>query len=459
VVSAPPNTLALVNGQAITVADLDPAVAQEVVNLQPKIAQARLQILEIQINTLLLDLESKKRKLDQEGLFEAEVVKRITDPSEAEIKQFIEGNSDQITEPDPQKLRTQVVAYLRHEREQKLSDEFVHRLRAANSVVPGVDINGPNVSPTAVVATVGGQPLTAASLGERLKPIIFRMQMGTFQIEWVSLNRTIDDVLLIAEANKRNVGPEVIIRTEITEKQHHPTPAEIAKFYNDNKAKITGDLPAVSNDIAVFLEQQEHAKLEQALSDRLRKPAQIQVFLTEPVQPVQTVGIEGHPSRGDVNARVTLVEFTDFECPSCAAMQPVLDEVLKSYGDRVRFVVRNFPLTKHAHARKAAEAANAAQAQGKFFEYTSLLFKRQNALDVPSLKKYATEVGLDRVKFDAALDGGTYAAAVRRDLDDGGIFGIDSTPTIFINGVELLDVSAEGLRAAIDKALAGPGAR
>ena len=133
-------------------------------------------------------------------------------------------------------------------------------------------------------------------------------------------------------------------------------------------------------------------------------------------------------------------------------MHPVLEEVLKSYGDKVRFVVRDFPLSQHENARKAAEAANAANAQGKFFEYIALLFQRQKALDVPSLKKYASELGLDRARFDAALDRGVYAAEVQRDVEDGELYGVGSTPTIFINGVQLRALSVEGLREAIDKA-------
>jgi len=134
----------------------------------------------------------------------------------------------------------------------------------------------------------------------------------------------------------------------------------------------------------------------------------------------------------------------------------VLEEVLKSYGDKVRFVVRDFPLNRHENARKAAEAANAANAQGKFFEYAALLFTRQQALDLPSLKKYATELGLDRVRFDAALDRGTYAAEVNHDVQDGEMYGVGVTPTIFVNGVQLRNLSAEGLRAAIDRAAATP---
>jgi len=130
---------------------------------------------------------------------------------------------------------------------------------------------------------------------------------------------------------------------------------------------------------------------------------------------------------------------------------------MKTYGSRVKLVVRDFPLAMHANARKAAEAANAANAQGKFFEYTDLLFKRQSALDVDSLKKYATELGLNRVQFDAALDSGKYAAEIRHDIDDGEIYGIDSTPALFINGMALTEMSSEALRAAIERALAGAG--
>jgi len=131
----------------------------------------------------------------------------------------------------------------------------------------------------------------------------------------------------------------------------------------------------------------------------------------------------------------------------------------ESYGNRVRFVVRNFPLARHPHARKAAEAAQAAQAQGKFFEYTSLLFKRQNALDIPSLKKYASELGLDRARFDAELDNDKHAAAVRHDMDDGAIYGIEATPTIFVNGMMLKSLTAEALIAAIERALTTPHRR
>jgi len=211
----------------------------------------------------------------------------------------------------------------------------------------------------------------------------------------------------------------------------------------------------VRNQLAMYLQNETRQRLEKDLSARLRKGADIRWILTEPVQPIQNISVDDDPSRGDANAPVTIVEFTDFQCPACAAMQPVLEEVLKSYGNKVRFVVRDFPLNQHENARKAAEAANAANAQGKFFEYITVLFKNQKALDVPSLKKYASELGLDRTRFDAALDRGTFAAEVTKDVSDGEMYGVGSTPTIFINGVQLRVLSADGLKAAIDRAAGG----
>ena len=451
--------IAIVNGQSITVADIEPAVRQEVEQLGQRMAELRREVLDLQINTVLLDLEAKKRKLSSQQLYDADVTKRVSEPTEVEIKQFIEANRDELAGKDPQSIRADVIALMRGDREQKLAGELVTRLRAATPATPGADINNPNLNQATVIATVGGQQLTAAVFIERLKPIIYKLRLDTYQLERAALERTIDDVLLIAEANKRSVGPESIVRTEITDKIRRPTETEVAKFFTDNKAKITGDLPAVHDQIANYLQQQQQSDLERGLSERLRKGANLQILLTPPEPPVQLINMTGEPTRGDANAAVTVVEFTDFECPACGAMQPVLEDVLKAYGNRVRFVVRNFPLQRHAHAQKAAEAADAAHAQGKFFEYTALLFKRQNALDIPSLKKYATELGLNRARFDAELDGGTHAADVKHDNDEGQIYGVDVTPSIFVNGIRLTELSAEGLKAAIDKAFARAGVR
>jgi protein-disulfide isomerase len=450
-----PVLLATVNGQSVTTADIDPKVRAEVEALEERIVEARRQILALQINTLLLESEAAKRRITPQQLYNLEIARKITEPTDAEINKFVEDNGDQIDQTEPAAMRQQVVAFLKSEREAKTTDEFIKRLSASNPVANVAVANAANLAPSAVVVTVAGRPITAGTIDERLKPIAYKLRLNTYELAKQALDLTINDLLLLAEANRRNVPPEEIVRKEISEKIQVPTDAEVAKFYADNKAKISGELAAVSNQIASYLEEQDRQRLERALSERLRTGANIRLLISEPPLPVQSISVDDDPVRGDANAAVTIVEFTDFQCPSCAAMQPILEEVLKSYGTKVRLVIRDFPLAMHANARKAAEAANAAQAQGKFFEYTALLFKRQNALDVPSLKKYASELGLDRTRFDAALDGGKYAAEVKHDMDDGEIYGVDSTPAIFVNGIALREMSIEALRALIDRGLAG----
>jgi protein-disulfide isomerase len=453
---AAPAPLVNINGQTITTADLEPALRQELETLDDKIADARRSVLELQINTMLLQVEAKKRRIDSHRLYELEVSNRIPTATPAQIKKFIDDNRDQFAGMDPNVVNQQVAAYLHDEAENKLADDLVNRLRKSNPVVMGVDINSPSLNAASVVATVSGQPITAAPLLERLKPIVYRLKSEAYEVTKQRVDRLVDDTLLLDEARRRQVGPEEIVRAEISDKVRPPTEAEVAQFYNENKARISGDLNSVRNQIATYLQNESRQRYEKDLSARLRKGANIQWLISEPPQPIQNISVDDDPARGETTAPVTIVEFTDFQCPACAAMHPVLEEVLKSYGNKVRFVVRDFPLNMHEWARKAAEAANAANAQGKFFEYIAILFKNQKALDVPSLKKYASEVGLDRARFDAALDRGVYAAEVQKDVEDGELYGVGSTPTIFVNGVQLKILSAEGLRAAIDRAAGTP---
>ena len=158
---------------------------------------------------------------------------------------------------------------------------------------------------------------------------------------------------------------------------------------------------------------------------------------------------------GSEDAKVTIVEFSDFQCPACGAAHPVVKQVIKEYGDRILFVYRHFPLlATHQYALKAAEAAEAAGEQGKFWEYHDLLFANQDNLKTEDLKNYAKQIGLDMKKFDEALDSGKHKDKVLSDLDDGEKFGVTSTPTFFINGQMNRGVlNLDQFKSAIDKAL------
>jgi protein-disulfide isomerase len=462
-------TLASIDDLNVTAADIQRVVDEAVYgeadlylrafyqDREQAIKDARQRALDARLNFMLTAAEAKKRGLTEQEFLNSEINNKIMPPSEGEIRATYDANRAQLGNAELGSVRANIVNYIRSQRSAELYEALVNRLKMTNTVMKNADVNATNLAPGVVLASVNGQPIRVEVINERMKAYAYKMEMRIYAAQKQALNRRVNDLLIVAAAQKRKVGPEEIVRAEITDKIKPITEAEIAKFYEENRSRINGDLSAARAEIAAFLEQQQQEKLETALAEKLRAGSKIQIFLKEPVPPVMNVNLGNGASRGDVNSAVTVVEFTDFQCSACGAMYPVLEDVLKSYGNRIHFVVRNFPLTAaHPNAMNAAQAAAAAKAQGKFWEYIDILFKNQDSLDVDSLKKYATQVGLDRKTFDADFDRGKYEADIRRDIEEGEMYGVDSTPTIYINGVVLTpsEYSAEGIRTALEKAFA-----
>ncbi len=231
------------------------------------------------------------------------------------------------------------------------------------------------------------------------------------------------------------------------------TEAQAQEFYNQNKDRISGEFAQLKPQIIQYIQEQKEDEATVAYAAQLRRASKVEVNLTAPESPSFTIATDDQPVKGSAKAVVTIVEFTDFECPSCARQHPILDRIVSEFGDRVRLVVRDFPLSQHANARKAAEAAEAAREQGKYWEYATVLFRNQSALGVDKLRQYATEVGLDRARFDASLDSGKFAEKIQRDLVDGRRLGISGTPTLYVNGRRISDNSYASLKSAIETAL------
>lgn len=452
--SAKTAALAVVNGQTITLGDLDPELTRAVEALDAKISEARRNKLDEMINEFLYEVEAEKRKISVDRLLDTEAFSRIRTPTDAEVQAAYDANRAKLAGKTLEAARPELVSYLRGQSAQKLISDLITRLRAAHKVSMGANVNAPNLAPSTVLATVAGRTITVAALDERARQAIYELRLKVYEALKNAVELKINDLLLAAEAKRRNVTQSDIIRSEVTDKALPMTDADVDKFYAENKARIKGDLESLREDIRRYLEQQEQQRVIGLLAKQLRAGAQLRILLTEPEPHVQAVSTDDDPSRGNPKAPITIVMFTDFQCPVCATMHPLIEEALKTSGDRIRLVVRDFPLEVHANARKAAEAAGAANAQGKFFEYIALLYKNQKALDVPSLKKYASEVGLDRARFDRELDGGVYAEEVGRDIADATKYSVTYTPTIFINGVRLRQVSAEGLQADLERAFA-----
>lgn len=176
----------------------------------------------------------------------------------------------------------------------------------------------------------------------------------------------------------------------------------------------------------------------------------------QPDQPVSLEGLEVKDTdhvRGNKNAKITIVEYSDFQCPYCSSFHTTMQQVMQAYPNDVKWVYRHFPLDSiHPVARKAAEASECAGDQGKFWEYTDQLFANQQSLSLSSLSSFAETVGLNVNEFDACLSSGKYALKVETDLQEGVSMGVRGTPGSFINGQTIPGaVPFEQMQAAIEK--------
>ncbi len=171
---------------------------------------------------------------------------------------------------------------------------------------------------------------------------------------------------------------------------------------------------------------------------------------------VVEVSIDDDAIRGDENAKVTIVEFSDYECPFCAKAEPTMKKILKNYEGKVRWVYRDFPMSYHKDAQLASEASEAAHAQGKYWEYHDLLYKYNDSLKKADLIKYAEKLGLNMEQFKSDLESGKFKDEVVKDFEDGEVAGVDGTPCFFINGTKVVGAQpyekfAEVIDAELEK--------
>jgi protein-disulfide isomerase len=286
------------------------------------------------------------------------------------------------------------------------------------------------------VAKVQGQVITADELQKAAGGDLARLQMERQQILEATLNRLITEKVLDLEASSRRITRADLLKQEVDAKVTEPTPQETNQIYEVNKARIKDPPEKVIPKIRESLIGQQKQTLYARLVERLKAKYEVRTFL-EPLRiPVKADGL---PSRGPADAPVTLVVFSDFECPYCASLNTTLNKVMAESGDRIRLVYRQFPLDQiHPHAAKAAEASLCAEEQGRFWEMHDAMFKGPIRLELDELKAKAAAIGLDPRRFDSCLSSGKYAERVRADVEAGKVAGVASTPTLFINGRPVL---------------------
>ncbi len=290
-----------------------------------------------------------------------------------------------------------------------------------------------------LAARVGDRAITVKELDDRWRTeqpadhaqAIQRMYDGRKE----ALDRIIAEMLIEEAADAEGVTPAEYSDSEVARRLKPVTDGQVAAFFQQNQADMQGrGFDTMAPTIRRYLEDQVRSAAYTALVSELRKAGPSVSLVLEP--PRHDVNIAADDAAlGDADALVTLVEFSDFQCPFCARVMPTLKRVHETYGDRVRIVWKDFPLTAiHPQAFKAAEAGQCAREQGKFWEYHDRLFGNQQALEPESLKKYAAEVGLDEEQFNACMDTAKYGDRVQEQMGIGARLGVSSTPTVFVNG-------------------------
>jgi protein-disulfide isomerase len=294
------------------------------------------------------------------------------------------------------------------------------------------------LAPSDVVATVGSSSITAAQVDEKAlqQPTSsfgsMKLSQALYEARRIALEELVATTLIDREAKLRGVDRAALIEQEITAKISSVTDAEIQQWYDANRSRVQGAaLEQVRQPIRQYLTQERMELARQQYLSALKAKTPVRVML-EP--PRQAVAAANGPSKGPASAPIEIIEFSDFQCPFCQRANPTVTQVLQTYGDRIHFVYRHFPLSNHPNAKPAAEASQCAAEQGKFWPYHDKLFANPSKLSDADLKTHAAEIGADTAKFNACVDSHKYRAQVDADARAGEEAGVNGTPAFFING-------------------------
>lgn len=313
-------------------------------------------------------------------------------------------------------------------------------LSILTAVAIGLGCAGPQSSPetadgdsdTALAASGPGFQITVAEVDKESRERLYYKETGGAQRHLVynlrrdTLQSMIEQRLLEAEAERRGVDVNAFLEAETKP----VSPADIDRFFTENAARIpAGNRGEMEPRVIQYLEDQSRAQTVASLVES----ADVSIALSPPRFTVEPIG----PSVGPANAKVTIVEFSDFQCPFCTRVRPVLAEVLQRHPEDVRLVYRHLPLANiHPRAYPAALAAACADDQGKFWEYHDELFDDPGELADADFGRLATKVGIsDLPAFDACLGSEDTRARVDADIAAAQSAGISGTPAFLVNGV------------------------
>ena len=301
------------------------------------------------------------------------------------------------------------------------------------------------------IATVDGQSIYEDELASTVQGQLLPLRNQEYDIKRKALDTLIEQKLLESAAKSKGITTEQLLAQNLDAKVSEPSDAEIHGFYMALRERVNRPLDEIKPQIIQALKQAQIQQARQDYMKSLREHANVAVLISAPRA---DVAFDPARVRGNPNAPVMIVEFSDYQCPYCHQAEPTVDAVLKKYGDKVSLSYRDYPLRAiHEHAEIAAEASRCALEQGKFWDYHDQLFKATN-LDKEALIAYAKDAKLDEKQFDSCISSEKYKVDIDKDLEAGRKAGVTGTPAFFINGVELSGARGpENFSQAIDDEL------
>jgi protein-disulfide isomerase len=316
-----------------------------------------------------------------------------------------------------------------------------------------------NLAPGDVAATVGGTSITLEQLDQKALQVPaanfgnLKLSQALYEARRAAADEFIGNILLDQEAKRLGIDRNKLIQQEITDHVAPVTEADVSAWYGANPQRVQGaPLEQVRGPITQLLQQERTRVILDAYLDKLKLKTPARIMLG-PLR--QAVSAGNSPAKGAANATVEVIEFADFQCPFCLAAAPTVKKVMETYGDKIRLVYRNYPLASHPQAQPAAEAAQCANEQGKFWPYHDRLFAEAGKLSDPDLKKAAADLGLDAARFNSCVDEHRYKAVVAADMQAGNDAGVNGTPAFFVNGRLLSGAQPfEAFKRVIDEELA-----
>ncbi|MGW8178374.1 MAG: thioredoxin domain-containing protein [bacterium] len=297
-----------------------------------------------------------------------------------------------------------------------------------------------------VLLKVNGEPILRSQVEESAQTALDQLHterirfetqevLKRYRIIQNSINSLAADKVLALEADAKGVSKEELVTQEVDSKVEPATDEEVEEYYEKNKNRFQGSKEESLEHVRKLVQRNKIITARNQYVTSLKERYGVEVLLP-PLR--MDVASDGFPSVGPSNAPVTIVEFSDFECPYCSRLAKTIKKVANDYPDTVRLVFRQFPLKRiHPNAQRAAEAALCAGDQGKFWEMHDLMFEDQKNLKLNDLKEKAESIGLVKEEFSQCLESGKHAEAIQTDLYDGVRAGVSGTPAMFVNGIPM----------------------